>query len=86
MTCNFDYCKSGNFCENFNFMISVKRHTFDQKISRLGYDLLISVVERVILSFCENFIFTKFREKNARENFLILSTTCITKYSEVNHK
>ena len=43
------------------FANSVKRHTFDWKISRQGYDSPISVVERVISPFCEDFIFTKLR-------------------------
>ena len=55
------YCKSGNFHENFNFQNSVKRQTFDRKILRLGFDSPISVVERVISPFCEDFIFTKLR-------------------------
>ena len=32
-----------------------------QKISQLGYDLPISVVDRVILPFHEDFIFTELR-------------------------
>ena len=34
---------------------------FDRKISRLWYDSPISIVERVISPFCEDFIFTKLR-------------------------
>ena len=55
------YCKSGNFRENFIFANSVKRHTCDRKISRLWYDLPISVVDRVISPFLDDFIFMKLR-------------------------
>ena len=65
---HFIYCKSGNFRENFNFANSVKRHSFDWKISRLGYDSPISVVERVISSFCEDFISRNFAYAKFREN------------------
>ena len=51
------YCKSGNFRKNFNFPKSVKRHTFDRKISRLWYDSPISVVERVVSPFLRGFYF-----------------------------
>ena len=53
------YCKSGNFCENFNFTNSVKRHICDAKNPRLAHDLHISVIDRVISPFREDFIFTK---------------------------
>ena len=52
-------CKSGNFCENFIFANSVKRQTCDIKNLRLGHDLPISVINRMISRFCEDFIFTK---------------------------
>ena len=38
---------------------SFKRHICDAKNSRLGHDLHISVNNRVILAFREDFIFTK---------------------------
>ena len=56
------YCKFRNFCENFIFANSVKRHICNVKISRLRHDLLISVNDKVVLSFCS-------------ENFLIYSIT-----------
>ena len=40
-------------------IISVKRHVCDAKNSRLGHDLHISVNNRVISAFHEDFIFTK---------------------------
>ena len=39
----------------------VLRHSCDRKSSRLGYDLPISVVDRVISPFGQDFIFTKLR-------------------------
>ena len=59
--CKHEYCKSGNFRENFIFLNSFKRHTCKLKISRLGYDWSISVVDRVISPFGEDFIFAKLR-------------------------
>ena len=58
-----DYCKFGNFRENFIFANSVKRHICDVKLSRLGHDLLISVNDRVISPFREDFICKKLRIK-----------------------
>ena len=55
------YCKFGNFRENFIFANSVKRHICDAQTSRLRHDLLISVNDRVILSFHEGLTFTKLR-------------------------
>ena len=52
------YCKSVIFCENFMFENSVKRHISDAENSRLGHDLHISVNDRVISAFHEDFIFT----------------------------
>ena len=66
---HFDYCKFGNFRDIF-FANSVIGHICDVKKSRLGHDLPISVQDRVILPFCENFIFTKLRisrKKNSRK-------------------
>ena len=48
------------------FANSIKRHISDVKSSRLRQDLPISIKDRVILPFCEGFIFTK--------NFQIYST------------
>ena len=56
------YCKSRIFCENFVFANSIKRHICDAKNSRLGHDLPISVNDRVISAFREDF---KFRENIA---------------------
>ena len=39
------YWKFGNFPENFIFTNSAKRHSCDQKFSRLEYDLPVSVVD-----------------------------------------
>ena len=38
-----NYCKSGNFRENFILAYSIKRHICDAKNLRLGHDLHISV-------------------------------------------
>ena len=73
------YCKFENFCENFNFANSVKRHTFDQSISRLGYDSPISVVESVILSFCEDYVFTKLRENKILAKISEFKVTCLAR-------
>ena len=43
------------------FANSVKKHVCDAKNSRLGLDLPISVSDRVIAPFCEDFVFTKLR-------------------------
>ena len=56
--CN-QYCRFGNFRDNFIFANSGKRHICDVKHSRLGYGLPISVNNRVILLFREGLIFTK---------------------------
>ena len=60
------YCKVGNFREKIIFPNSVKRHICDVKNSRLGHDLAISINNRVISAFGEDFIFSnlyaKFRE------------------------
>ena len=61
------YCISGNFRENLIFANSVKRHTCDVKISRLGHDLPITVIDSVIsrfarISFSRNFAYAKFHE------------------------
>ena len=45
----------------FIFANSVKRHICHAKKSRLGHDLPTSKSDRMILSFCEGFIFTKLR-------------------------
>ena len=57
-----NYCKSGNFRDNFIFANSVKRHICDAKNSRLGHGVSLSVDDRVISLFLEGFILTKFRE------------------------
>ena len=56
-----EYCKFGNFRENFIFANSVKRHICDVKITRLWHDLPISVNDRMTSLFREDFIFTKLR-------------------------
>ena len=52
---------SGYFRENFIFANSVKRHICDVKHSRPGHSLPLSVNDRVISPFREDFIFTKLR-------------------------
>ena len=56
------YSRFGNFRRNFIFANSIIRHISDVKNSRLGQDVSISINERVILPFCEGFIFTILRE------------------------
>ena len=66
------YCKFGNFREHFIFANSAKRHICDVKESRLWHDLPISVNDRMISPYREDFIFTKMRsfaKINPRENF-----------------
>ena len=53
----FNYCKFGNFCENFIFVNSVKRHICHIQNSWLKHDLPASVNDRVIPPFLEDFIF-----------------------------
>ena len=73
------YCKFGNFCEIFIFLNSNKRHICHFQNARPGHDLPTSENDRVISSFCEGFIFTKFcickvsLKLNPRENFRIYS-------------
>ena len=55
------YCRFGNFCENFIFANGIKRHISDVKNSRLKQGLPISIHDRVILPFREDFIFMKLR-------------------------
>ena len=56
-----EYCKFGNFRENFISANSVQRHICALKQFRLGHDLLISVNDRGMSPFCEGFIFTQLR-------------------------
>ena len=61
------YCRFGNFRENFIFANSIKRHTSDVKNSRIRQDFSISITT-VILPFREglflrNFAYAKYREK-----------------------
>ena len=55
------YCKFGNFRENFIFANSVKRHICDVQTSQLRHDFTISVNDRVVLLFREGLTFTKLR-------------------------
>ena len=50
------YCKFRNFCK-----ILFSRHICDVKNSLQGHDLPISIKDRVISTFREDFIFTKLR-------------------------
>ena len=52
-----EYCKIGNFRENFIFANSIKRHICEVENSRFGHDIRISVNDTVILPFRESFIF-----------------------------
>ena len=54
-----EYCKFGNFCDNFIFANSVKRHICQVKKSRLWHDLPTSVKDKEFSPFCEGFIFAK---------------------------
>ena len=56
-----NYYKHRIFRENFIFANSVKRHICGVKNSRQGHNLSISVNDRVISAFREDFIFTKLR-------------------------
>ena len=59
---NESYCKFRNFCANFIFANSVKRHFCELKKSQVEHDLPISVKDIEILPFPERFIFTKLRK------------------------
>ena len=56
-----EYCKFGNFHENFIFTNSVIRHICDVLNFELGHDLPISVNDRMIFPLREDFIFMKLR-------------------------
>ena len=60
------YCKFGNFRENFIFVNSTKRHICHIKNSWPGHDLPAPVNDRVILPFCEGFIFPKLCKCDAK--------------------
>ena len=61
-------CKSRNFGENFLFANSAKRHIWDVLNSRLGHDLPISVDDRMISPFREDFISQNFAYGKFPEN------------------
>ena len=77
--CIWAHCRFGNFRVRFIFAKRVKRHICDIKILRLGHDLPISVIDRLISSFRKGYIFTKLRihevlqKINPPENFQIYS-------------
>ena len=85
---NLKYCKSGTFRENFIFTNSVKRHTCDVKNSRLGHDLPIPVIKRVISQFREDFIFTKLHicEVKFHENKTLTKISEFTVASGYDHE
>ena len=56
-----DYCKFGNFRENFIFANSVKRHISHVKKLRTWHDLPSSVKDKELSPFLEAFIFAKLR-------------------------
>ena len=66
-------CKYGNLHENFIFSNSVKRHICHVKNLLLGHDLPISVNDRVISPFCDDFIFTKLRKFRENKTLLKIS-------------
>ena len=70
------YCKVGIFREIVIFVNCVKRHICEVKNSRLGHDLPISVNDKVIQPFREDFIFTKLRIRE------VLRKTNLAKISE----
>ena len=72
------YCRFGNFRENFIFANSIKRHTSNVKNSRLRQGLPISTDDRVILPFCEAFIFTNFAYAKFRENKVLAKNSEFT--------
>ena len=63
-----DYCRFGNFRENFIFANSITRHISDVKNSLQRQDLPKSINDRVILPFREGFIFTKLRICEVSQN------------------
>ena len=87
-----DYCKFGNFRENFIFANSVKTHICDVKKLQKWRDLPISVNERVISPIREGFIFYEtshmrsFAKIKPSQNFQIYSTiACITSLNKSMH-
>ena len=54
-------CRFGNFREVFIFANCINRHIRDVKNSQLRHDLPISINDRVILPFCEGFLFAKIK-------------------------
>ena len=80
--CIFINCKFGNFRENFVFANNAKRQVCDFKNSRLGHDLHISVIYRVISPFREGFIFTKFRIFEVSQKYPNLQFLYLIKFSE----
>ena len=54
-----NYCKFGNFSDNFIFANSIKRPICNVKKLQLAPDLPISVNTRVFSLFLKGFIFTK---------------------------
>ena len=82
------YCKSGNFRENFIFANSVKRHICDIKNLRLGHDLPISLNDRVIPPFREDFIFKKLRlcEVSQNETLAKISEFTVCRSDATHHR
>ena len=77
------YFEFGYFHENFIIAKSVERHICDVKNSQLGHDLPISVSDRVIVRFSEDFISRNFA--NFRENKTLVKKSKLTvnTYEEV---
>ena len=74
------YCKFGNFRENFIFAKSVKRHICDFQNSQLGHGLPISVNDRVVSTFRENFFSRNFAYAKLRENKTLAKLSEFTVY------
>ena len=63
-----NYCRFGNFREDFIFANSIKKHISYVKKSRLRQDLHISINDRVILPFREGLFSRNFANAKFREN------------------
>ena len=66
------------FRKHFIFANSVKRHICDVKNSRLGHDQPVSVNDRLIFPFREDFIFTKLRIYEVSENKTLAKISVLT--------
>ena len=74
------YYKSRNFCKNFIFANSIKRHICDAKNSQLGHDLRISVSHRVI----SRGFYAKFHENKTPTKISEFTVLCTCKLIRLN--